>query len=214
MVFLSLTPQTESGTNSDSAQEGFLGSDLPTPSPAAWLSRSAFPTPPLMLVTGLPPSVPFLTICQRHFSSLILLLFLFGHSVVSDSVTPQTAAACQASLSTTISWSLLKFMSTESVMLSNHVILCCPLLLLSSIFPSIRVFFNVSALHIRLKYSSFSISPFNEYSGLISFRIDWFDLLANSQDSQESSPAPQSKRINSLVLSLLYGSTLTSVHDY
>ena len=117
MVFLSLTPQTESGTNSDSAQEGFLGSDLPTPSPAAWLSHSAFPTPPLMLVTGLPPSVPFLTICQRHFSSLILLLFLFGHSVVSDSVTPQTAA-CQASLSTTISRSLLKFMSTESVMLT------------------------------------------------------------------------------------------------
>ena len=164
MVFLSLTPQTESGTNSDSAQEGFLGSDLPTPSPAAWLSHSAFPTPPLMLVTGLPPSVPFLTICQRHFSSLILLLFLFGHSVVSDSVTPQTAA-CQASLSTTNSQSLLKLMSIKSVIPSNHLILCHPLLLLPSIFPSIRIFSDESVLHItwpRYWSFSFSISPSNE----------------------------------------------------
>ena len=77
--------------------------------------------------------------------------------------------------------SLLRFVSTESVMLSNHLILCCPLLLLTSIFPSIRVFSNESVLHIRWpKYCSFSfsISPSNEYSGLISFRIDWFDLLA------------------------------------
>ena len=76
-------------------------------------------------------------------------------------------------------WSMLKLMSIESVMPSNHLILCCPLFLLPLIFPSIRVLSNESALHIRLpKYWSFSISPSNEYSGLISFRIDWFDLLA------------------------------------
>ena len=94
--------------------------------------------------------------------------------------TPWTAAG-QASLSITISRSLLKFMSFESVMPSNHLILCHPLLLLPSIFPSIRVFSNESALCIRWpKYwsFSFSISPFNEYSELISFRMDWFDLLA------------------------------------
>ena len=103
----------------------------------------------------------------------------FSLSVVSDSVNPQTAA-CQASLSITNSRSLLKLMSIESVMPSNHLILCRPLLL-PSIFPSIRVFSNESALCIRWpKYQSFSfsISPSNEYSGLISFRIDWFDLLA------------------------------------
>ena len=92
--------------------------------------------------------------------------------------TPWTAA-CQASLSITDSWSLFKLMSIESVMPSNYLILCCPLLLLPSIFPSIRVFSNESVLPIRWpKYWSFSISPFNEYSGLFSFRIDWFDLLA------------------------------------
>ena len=87
-------------------------------------------------------------------------------------------AARQASLSFTISQSLLKLMSTESVMPSNNLIFCCPLLLLPSIFPSIRVFYSESALCIRWpKYwsFSFSISPSNEYSGLISFRIDWFD---------------------------------------
>ena len=90
-------------------------------------------------------------------------------------------AACQASLFITNSQGLLKLMSIESVMPSNHLILCCPLLLLPSIFPSIRVFSNESALCIRWpKYWSFnfSISPSNEYSGLISFRIDWFDHLA------------------------------------
>ena len=89
-------------------------------------------------------------------------------------------AAHQASLSITNSLSLLKLMSIESVMPSNHLILCCPLLLLPSIFPSIRVFSNESVLHIRCpKYwsFSFSISPSNEYSGLISFKIDWLDLL-------------------------------------
>ena len=93
-------------------------------------------------------------------------------------VTPWTAA-CQAFLSITNSQSLLKLVSIESVMPSNHLILCRPLLLLPSIFPSNRVFSNESVLHIRWpKYWSFSISLSNEYSELISFRIDWFDLLA------------------------------------
>ena len=93
-------------------------------------------------------------------------------------MTPWTAE-CQASLSITNSQSLLKFMSTDSVMPSNHLILCLPLLLLHSIFPSIRVFSNESVLCIRWpKYYSFSISLSKEYSGLISFRIDWFDLFA------------------------------------
>ena len=98
---------------------------------------------------------------------------------MSDSLTPWTAA-CQASLSFTISWSLLKLMSTELMMPSNHAILCHTLLLPPSVFPSIRVFSHESVLCIRWpKYwsFSFSISPSNEYSGLISFRIDWFDLL-------------------------------------
>ena len=101
-------------------------------------------------------------------------------SHVQHFATPWTAA-CQASLSITNSWSLLKLMSTEPVMPSNHLILCRPLLLLPSIFPSIRVFSNESALCIRWpKYWSFSfnISPSNECSGLISFRMAWLDLLA------------------------------------
>ena len=95
-------------------------------------------------------------------------------------VTPWTVA-CQATLSFTVSWSLLKFMSIESVMPSSHLVLCHPLLLLPSIFPSIRVFSHETVLRIRWpKYwsFSFSISPSDEYSGLMSFRIDWFDLLA------------------------------------
>ena len=106
--------------------------------------------------------------------------------------------ACQASLSITNPRSLLKLMSIELVMLSNHLILCCPLLLLPSIFPSIRVFTNESVLCIRWpKYwsFSFSISPSSEYSGLISFRIDWLDLLAvqgilNSLHQHHSSKTP------------------------
>ena len=93
-------------------------------------------------------------------------------------VTPQTEAR-QASLSFTVYQSLFNCMSIESVMISNHLILCCLLLLLPSIFPSMRVFSNDSTLHFRWpKYWNFSISPFSEYSGLISFRMDWFDLLA------------------------------------
>ena len=95
-------------------------------------------------------------------------------------VTPWTTAH-QAFLSFTISWSLFRLMSIELVMPSNHLILCCPLLIPPSVFPSIRVFSNESVIHIRWPKFwsfSFSISPSNEYSGLISFRIDWFDLLA------------------------------------
>ena len=128
--------------------------------------------------------------------------------------TPWTAAY-QASLSITNSWSLFKLMSIESVMLSNYLILCCPLLL-PSILPSIRVFSNESALRIRWpKYSSFSfnISPSSEHSGLISFRMNWLDLLA-VQRTQEFSPTPQFKSINSSVLNFLHSPTLTSIHDH
>ena len=100
---------------------------------------------------------------------------------MSDSLRPHESQHAQASLSITNSWSSLKLMSIELVMPSNHLILCRPLILPPSIFPSIRVFSNELALHIRwTKYwsLSFSINPSNEYSGLISFRIDWFDLLA------------------------------------
>ena len=99
----------------------------------------------------------------------------------------------------------------------QHLILCHPLLLLPSIFPSIRVFSNKSALCIRWpKYCnfSFSINPSNKYSGLISFGMDWLDLLAVQGTLKESSPTPQFKSINSLALSFLYSPTFTSIHDY
>ena len=108
--------------------------------------------------------------------------------------------------------SLLKLMSTEYIIPSNHLTLCHPLLLLPSIFPSIRLFSNELALCIRWpKYwcFNFSISPSNEYSGLISFRNDWLDLL-----TVQGTLTPQFESINSLTLSLFYGSTLTPVHDY
>ena len=130
-------------------------------------------------------------------------------------VTPWIAAH-QASLSFTISWSLLKIMSIEWVMPSKHFILCCLLFLLRSLFSSIRVLSNEQTLRIRWpKYRSFSfsISPSNEYSGLISFRMDWLGLLA-AQGTQESSPTPQFASICSSALSLLYGPALTSIHDY
>ena len=121
----------------------------------------------------------------------------------TDYITP-------GSLSSAISWSLLRFISVESMKLSNHLIFCHLLLLLPSIVPSIRVFSNESALCTRWpKYWSFSIILSNEYSSLISFRINWFDLLA-----VQGTPAPQLKSINSLVLRLLYGPSLTSIHDY
>ena len=122
----------------------------------------------------------------------------FSHSVMSDSATPWTAAH-QVSLSIINSQSLLKLKFIESLMSSNHFILCCPLLLPPSIFLSIRVFSNESVLHIRWpKYWSFifSISPSNEYSGLTSFRMDWLGLLA-IQGTLKSSPTPQFKSISS-----------------
>ena len=144
----------------------------------------------------------------KHLSSV-----QFSHSAVSAHFAAPWTAAHQASLSVTNSQNLLKLMFIESVMPSNHLILCCPLFHLPLIFPSIRVFSNESALHIRWpKYWSFSfnISPSNEYSGLISFRMDRLDLLV-FQGTQESSPTPQFKSINSLVLSSLYSPTL---HPY
>ena len=121
-------------------------------------------------------------------------------------------AARQASLSITNSWSLLKLMSIELVMPPSHLILCHPLLP-PSIFPSIRVFSNKSVLCIRWpKYwsFSFSISPFNEHLGLISFRMDWLDLLAVQGTLRSLLPTPQFKIINSSVLSFLHSLTLTS----
>ena len=119
-----------------------------------------------------------------HLQQLFTLFLQFGSVQLLSRVwilaTPWTATR-QASLSITNSRGLLKLMSIESVMPSNHLILCCPLLLLPSIFPSIRVFSNESALHIRWpKYSNFSfnISPSKEHPGMISFRMDWLDLLA------------------------------------
>jgi len=165
-------------------------------------------------------------------SHLVLSLLIFFYECTSPSPAPRKLSsvqslrcvwlfatpwivARQASLSVTDSWSLLKLKSIELVMLSNHRSFCSPLLLLPSIFPSIRIFSNESVLFTRWpKYwsFSFSISPFNEYSGLISFRMDCLDLLA-VQGAWESSPAPQFKSINSSVLSFLYSPTLTAIHD-
>ena len=130
-------------------------------------------------------------------------------------MTPWTAAH-QASLSFSISWSLLRLISIESVMLSNHLILCRPLLPLPSIFPSIRVFSNESALPIRWpKYWSFSFSirPFNEYSELISFRMDWLDLVA-VQGTLKSLLQHHNSKASILRHSILYSPTLASIHDY
>ena len=128
-------------------------------------------------------------------------------------VTPLTPAR-QASLSFTNSRSFLRLMSTESEMPSNHLILCCPLLFLPSILPSIRAFSSESVLHIRWpKYwsFSFSISPFNAHPGLTSFRMDWLDLLAVQGTLKTLLQHHSSKSINSFALSLLYGPALTSI---
>ena len=133
---------------------------------------------------------------------------------MSDSLQPHGLQHARP-LSITNSWSLLRLISIKSVMPSNHLILHCPLLLLPSIFPRIRVFSSESVLCIRWpKYWKFNlnISPSNEYSGLISFRMDWLDLPA-VQGTLESSPTPQFKSINSSALSFLYSPTLTSIHD-
>ena len=126
-------------------------------------------------------------------------------------------AACQASLSITNSQSLHRLMSIESVMPPNHLILYHPLLLLLSIFSSIKVFSSESALRIRRpKYWSFSfnISPSYEHPGLISFRMDWLDLLRDQGTLKSLLQHHSSKSINSLVLSFLHSPTLTSIHDH
>ena len=138
----------------------------------------------------------------------------FSCSVMSNSATPWTAA-CEAFQSITNYWSLLKLMSIESVMPSNHLILCRPLLLPPSIFPSIRIFSDESVLCTRWpKYwsFSFSISPSNEYSGLISFRMDWLDLLAVQGTLKSLLQHHSSKASNSLALSFS-SPAITSVHD-
>ena len=130
--------------------------------------------------------------------------------------TPWTAAR-QASLSITNSRSSLKLTSIELVMPYSHLILSCPLLLLPLIPPSIRVFSNESTLRMRWPTYwsfSFSIIPSKEHPGLISFRMDWLDLLAVQGTLQESSPTPQFKSINSLALSFLHSPTPTSIHDH
>ena len=130
--------------------------------------------------------------------------------------TPWTAAR-QASLSITNSWSLLKLTSIESVMPSNHLILCYPLLLLPSIFPSIRVFSNGWTLYIRWpKYwsFSFSISPSNEYSGMISFRMNWLDLLVVQRTHKSLLQHHSSKASILRHSAFFYSPTLPSIHDY
>ena len=152
-----------------------------------------------------------------HFSSDFCFLYFsqFSHLVMSDSVTSWTVV-CQASLSFTVSWSLLKLMSIESVMPPNHLILCHPLLPLPSIFPGTRVFsmsklFTSGGQSIGVSAST-SVLPMNTQ--------DWSPLgwtggpPCSPRHSQESSPTPQFKSINSSVLSFLYGPTLTSIHDY
>ena len=147
---------------------------------------------------------------RNKFSSVQLL------SPVQLFVTPWTTGR-QISLSITNSWSLLKLMSIESVMPSNHLIFCRPLLLTPSIFPNIRVFSNGSVLHMKWpKYwsFSFSISSSNEYSGLIPFRIDWLDLLT-VQGTLKSLLQHHSSKASILRCSaLFYGPTLTSIRDY
>ena len=144
--------------------------------------------------------------------------FLFSSvqsSVMSDCLRPMDCST-KATFSVTNYQSLLKLTSIKSVISSNHLILCHPLFLPFSIFPSIRVFSNESVLCIRWPEYwsfSFSISPSKEYSGLISYRMNWLDLLAVQGTLQESSPTPQFKSINSSVLSFFYSPSLTSIRD-
>ena len=144
-------------------------------------------------------------------------MFCYCRSVSTSCPTLQPhGTALQASLSFTISQSLFKFMSLESVMLSNHLILCHSLLLLPPVPPSIRVFSNESTLHMRWpKYwsFSFSISPCNEHPGLVSFRMDWLDLLA-VQGTRKSLLQHHSSKASILRHSAFFTVQLTSIHDY
>ena len=163
----------------------------------------------------LPLNFFFFQILHRTNYPLLSLIFVFiqSPSHVWLFMTPWTAT-CQASLSLTISQSLPKIMSIELVLSSNHLILSSPIYPLPSIFTSIRAFSNEITVCIRWpKYWNFSISPSNEYSRLISFKIDWFDLLP-VQETLKSLLQHQFESINSLVLSLLYCPTVKSVPDY
>ena len=162
--------------------------------------------------------------CPYHEGFVYVLSSVQSLSRVRLFATPWITAR-QASLSITNSRSSLRLTAIESVMPSGHLILCCSLLLLPPVPPSITVFSNESTLHMWWpKYWSFSVSiiPSKEIPGLISFRMDWLDLLQNGlvgspcspRDSLESSPKPQFKSFNSSVLSLLYSPPLTSIHDH
>ena len=162
-------------------------------------------------------AAPFLCLwtqpCDLHW---LLDCSIQSFRRVRHFATPWTVAL-QASLSITNSRHLLKLMSVASVMPSNHLILCRPLLLSPSIFPSIRVFSKVSVLLIRWPRHwsfSFSICSSKEYSGLISFRMDWLDLLAVQGTLKSLLQQPQFKSINSSVLTFLHSPTLTSIHDH
>ena len=158
------------------------------------------------------PNVQIPWWCYR----LLNLLLLFSRSDMKDSLWPNGVQHIRLPCPSQ-SHSLLKLMCTESVRPSNRLILCHLLLLLPSIFPSIRVFSNELVLHSKWpKYwnFSFNISPSNAYSGFISFRIWLVWSPCSPRDSQESSPTPQFKIINSSALSFLYSPTLTSIHNY
>ena len=162
--------------------------------------------------SSLPPQPGLETTCSKFLYQIFISVQSL--SCVRLFATPWTAA-CQASLSITNAWSLLRLVCIESVMPSNHLILCCPLLLPPSIFPSIRVFSNESVLRIRWPKFwsfSFSISPSNEYSGLTSFRMAWLDLLAVQGSLKSLLQHHSSKSINSSVLSFLYKVQLS--HPY
>ena len=153
----------------------------------------------------------------EHFYCYEISSGQFSHTVVSDSLRPHESQHARPPCPSPTPRSSHRLKSIESVMLSSHLILCRPLFLLPPIPPSIRVFSNESTLHMRWpKYCSFSFSiiPSKEIPALISFRMDWLDLLASPRDSQESSPTPQFKTINSSVLSLLQSPTLTSIHNH
>ena len=175
------------------------------------------PFPPVDSETMLSWIPFYLNVCSQTPCSLIFLNCYIVHSLshVWLFATPW-AAAHQASLSFTISLNLLKLMSIELVMPSNHLILCLPLILLFSVFPNIRILSNELALHIRWpKYWSFnfSISPSNKYSELISFRLNWFDLLP-VQGTLKSLYQHHNSKASVLQSSAFFMAQLTSIHDY